>query len=153
MESKMPEKKDGSDAWMPDGEASDERAADALPGEVVGALSGPDDPENVLDVALEFERAIAHASDQHYCLRLYIAGGTSRSMSALQRLKEICETYLQGRYELEVIDVYQTSPTVLTDNVVAIPTLIKQLPLPLRRVIGDLSDTEKVLLGLDLVPK
>lgn len=111
------------------------------------------DPSGLDKVALDFEQAIAQADEQHYCLRLYIAGTTSRSMSALQRLKVICETYLQGRYELEVIDVYQTSPTVLTDNVVAIPTLIKQLPLPLRRVIGDLSDTEKVLLGLDLVPK
>ena len=153
MESKMPEKKNSSEEWMPEGEISEERAVNESACDEVSASPEKEDEVDDIDVALEFERAIAHSSEQHYCLRLYIAGGTSRSMSALQRLKEICETYLQGRYELEVIDVYQASPAVLTDNVVAIPTLIKQLPLPLRRVIGDLSDTEKVLLGLDLVPK
>lgn len=97
-----------------------------------------------------FEQAIAQADQQRYYLRLYVAGSTPRSLRSLERLKALCEEYLQGRYELEVIDIYQTEPR---DDIVAIPTLIKQLPLPLRRLIGDLSDTEKVLLGLDLVPK
>lgn len=100
-----------------------------------------------------FEQAIAELEQQHYCLRLYIAGTTPRSTRALQRIKSICETYLQGRYDLEVIDVYQSSEQMHLDNIVAIPTLIKQLPLPLQRMIGDLSDTEKVLFGLDIVPK
>lgn len=100
-----------------------------------------------------FEQAIAELEQQHYCLRLYIAGTTPRSTRALQRIKSICETYLQGRYNLEVIDVYQSSEQMHLDNIVAIPTLIKQLPLPLQRMIGDLSDTEKVLFGLDIVPK
>ncbi|HEY9639219.1 MAG TPA: circadian clock KaiB family protein [Coleofasciculaceae cyanobacterium] len=104
------------------------------------------------DVTASFEQAIAHP-DQQYCLRLYIAGTTPRSMLALQNLKALCETHLQGRYELEVIDVYQSAQALQTDNVMAVPTLIKQLPLPLRRIIGDLSNTEKVLLGLDLIPK
>lgn len=111
-------------------------------------------PQNASDdVTASFEAMIADPKQQHYYLRLYIAGATTRSMSALQRLKTICETHLQGRYELEVIDVYQTDLSLLTDNIVAVPTLIKKLPSPLRRIIGDLSDTEKVLLGLDLIPR
>lgn len=105
------------------------------------------------DLTKSFEEAIANQDQQKYCLRLYIAGTTPRSMRALENLKLLCENYLQGRYELEVIDVYQSAQQMGTDNVVAIPTLIKGLPLPLRRMIGDLSNTEKVLLGLDLVPK
>jgi circadian clock protein KaiB len=100
-----------------------------------------------------FEQTLAELENQHYYLRLYIAGTTPRSIRALQRIKSICETYLQGRYELEVIDVYQSSEQLQLDNIVVIPTLIKQLPLPLQRMIGDLSDTEKVLFGLDIVPK
>jgi circadian clock protein KaiB len=105
------------------------------------------------DIIAQFEQAIAEQDTQQYYLRLYIAGTTPRSMNAIQSLKSICETYLQGRYELEVIDVYQSDRNIQLDNIVALPTLIKRLPLPLRRMIGDLSDTEKVLLGLDIVPK
>ncbi|XHX75927.1 MAG: circadian clock KaiB family protein [Stenomitos frigidus ULC029] len=105
------------------------------------------------DVTASFEAAIAQPEQQYYCLRLYIAGTTPRSMLALQRLKAICETHLQGQYELEVVDVYQTDISLLTDNIVAVPTLVKQLPSPIRRIIGDLSNTEKVLLGLDVIPK
>lgn len=105
------------------------------------------------NLVANFEKAIADLEHQHYCLRLYIAGTTPRSTRALQRIKSICETYLQGRYELEVIDVYQSAEKLQLDNIVVIPTLIKQLPLPLQRMIGDLSDTEKVLFGLDIVPK
>lgn len=109
-----------------------------------------EDNDNLI---VNFEQAIAELEQQHYCLRLYIAGTTPRSTRALQRIKSICETYLQGRYDLEVIDVYQSSEQMHLDNIVAIPTLIKQLPLPLQRMIGDLSDTEKVLFGLDIVPQ
>ncbi|MEH2052898.1 circadian clock KaiB family protein [Nostoc sp.] len=105
------------------------------------------------EMTASFEQAIALGDLQHYYLRLYIAGTTPRSIQSLKNLKLLCETYLQGRYELEVIDVYQSSPELQVDNVVAIPTLVKHLPLPLRQIIGDLSDTEKVLLGLNIVPK
>jgi circadian clock protein KaiB len=104
------------------------------------------------DMTATFEQAIASQDRQQYCLRLYIAGTTPRSRRALESLKLLCDIHLQGRYELEVIDVYQSSQKMGTDNVVAIPTLVKQLPLPLRRIIGDLSNTEKVLFGLDVVP-
>jgi circadian clock protein KaiB len=105
------------------------------------------------DWTKSFEDAIANQDQQQYYLRLYVAGTTPRSIQALENLKLLCENYLQGRYKLEVIDVYQSAQQTGADNVVAIPTLIKQLPLPLRRMIGNLSNTEKVLLGLDVVPK
>ncbi|MEH1914944.1 circadian clock KaiB family protein [Nostoc sp.] len=105
------------------------------------------------EMTASFEQAIALGDQRHYYLRLYIAGTTPRSIQSLKNLKLLCETYLQGRYELEVIDVYQSSPELQVDNVVAIPTLVKHLPLPLRQIIGDLSDTEKVLLGLNIVPR
>ncbi|SRR5579883_1833218 len=110
--------------------------------------------EDTEDALASFERAITGLDQpQHYCLRLYIAGATPHSIAALENLKAICETYLQGQYELEVIDVYQSAQTLQTDHVVAVPTLIKQLPLPLRQIIGDLSNTDQVLLGLNLIPK
>ena len=105
------------------------------------------------EITARFEQAIAQGDQQQYYLRLYIAGTTPRSIRALKNLKLLCETHLQGRYELEVVDVYQSSAQLQVDNIVAIPTLLKKLPLPLRRIIGDLSDTEKVLLGLDIVPR
>lgn len=87
---------------------------------------------------------------EKYVLRLYLTGSTSRSILALTNLKKICEEYLEGRYELEVIDLYQKPSLAKGDQIIAAPTLIKKLPLPFRRIIGDMSDKEKVLLGLDL---
>lgn len=110
-------------------------------------------PEESDAITASFEQAIANSPQQHYYLRLYVAGATPRSIRAIERLKVLCETHLHGRYELEVIDVYQSPEQLGVENVVAIPTLVKKLPLPLRRIVGDLSDTEKVLKGLDLVPK
>ncbi len=85
-----------------------------------------------------------------YILRLYITGTTSRSVLALTNLKKICEEHLEGRYELEVIDLYQMPSLAKDEQIIAAPTLIKNLPLPFRRIIGDMSNQEKVLLGLDL---
>jgi len=87
---------------------------------------------------------------EKYILRLYITGSTSRSVLALTNLKKICEEYLEGRYELEVIDLYQIPSLAKDEQIIAAPTLIKKLPLPFRRIIGDMSNIEKVLLGLDL---
>lgn len=115
--------------------------------------NGANSSENSDTSAMSFEQAMTEQSQQHYYLRLFIAGATPRSIKALERLKELCETYLQERYELEVIDVYQLPAELDIENVVAIPTLVKKLPLPLRRIVGDLSDTEKVLKGLDIIPK
>jgi circadian clock protein KaiB len=83
-------------------------------------------------------------------LRLYVAGVTPNSVRAIANLKRICEEYLQGHYTLEVIDLYQQPELAEGEQIIAAPTLIKQLPLPLRRVIGDMSNQERVLVGLDL---
>ncbi|BAQ62477.1 circadian oscillation regulator KaiB [Geminocystis sp. NIES-3708] len=100
-----------------------------------------------------FEEALSQSSEQHYVLRLYIAGTTYQSVKALQNLKQICEEHLKGRYELEVIDIYQDMELTSSQNIVAVPTLIKELPPPIQRLIGNLSNTEKVLVGLDIIPK
>ena len=88
--------------------------------------------------------------EQHYVLRLYVTGMTARSRRAMENVRKICEAHLQGRYELEIIDIYQQPTLAKGDQILAAPTLIKRLPLPLRRIIGDLSSTDRVLLGLDL---
>ena len=97
-----------------------------------------------------FDRVAGEASSEQYVLRLYVTGMTPRSIRAVENVRAICERYLRGRYDLEVIDVYQQPTLAKGEQIVAAPTLIRKLPLPLRRVIGDLSDTDKVLLGLDL---
>lgn len=87
-----------------------------------------------------------------YVLRLYVAGKTPNSLRAIASLKEVCEEYLHGRYHLQVIDIYQQPALAEGDQIVATPTLIKKLPAPLRRLIGDMSNRERVLVGLDLRP-
>lgn len=98
----------------------------------------------------EFEELAASAAEGRYVLRLYVTGMTPRSTVALANLKAICEKHLKGRYELEVIDIYKQPQLASGEQIIATPTLIKQLPAPLRRIVGDLSDAERVLLGLDL---
>ncbi len=88
-----------------------------------------------------------------YVLRLYVTGSTPRSTLAIRNLKAICEEHLRGRYQLEVIDVYQRPTLAKDEQIVATPTLIKVLPTPIRRLIGDLSSEDRVLLGLDLWSK
>jgi len=95
-------------------------------------------------------KGVPGARSKKYILRLYVAGATPRSMAAITNIKKICEENLDGRYVLEVIDLYQQPQLAAGHQIIAIPTLIKELPPPLRRIIGDLSDTEKVLIGLDL---
>ena len=83
-------------------------------------------------------------------LRLYVVGMTPKSTRAITNIKAICEEYLRGRYDLEVIDVYQQPRLAQGEQILAVPALVKKLPLPLRTLVGDLSNTERVLLGLDL---
>ena len=87
-----------------------------------------------------------------YSLRLYVAGQTPRSVAALANLKKICDQHLAGRYEIEVVDLMKNPALAQRHQIVAIPTLIRQLPEPLKRIIGDLSNFEKVLVGLDIQP-
>jgi circadian clock protein KaiB len=85
-------------------------------------------------------------------LRLYVAGQTPRSMTAFRNLKAICENHLKGRYRIEVIDLLEQTNLSSGDQILAIPTLVRRLPQPVRKIIGDLSNTERVLVGLDLRP-
>ena len=101
----------------------------------------------------EYEKALKRSSEEKYILRLYVTGITPRSTKAIVNVKKICEEYLKGRYELEVIDIYQQPKLAKGEQIIAAPTLIKKLPLPLRRLIGDMSDTERFLVGIDLKPK
>jgi circadian clock protein KaiB len=98
-----------------------------------------------------FERAAQTLPTERYILRLYVTGMTPRSARAVKNLRAICDEYLEGRYELDVIDIYQQPVLTKGEQIIAAPTLIKQLPLPMRRIIGDMSNRERVLLGLDLV--
>ncbi|MCD5996165.1 hypothetical protein KDX38_21535 [Pseudomonas sp. CDFA 602] len=90
---------------------------------------------------------------EHYSLRLYVAGHTPKSMLALNNLKKICETYLAGIYSIEVIDLREHPQLAAGDQILALPTLVRHLPTPLVKIIGDLSNTEKVLVGLDILPR
>jgi circadian clock protein KaiB len=103
-----------------------------------------------LDDAAGFEAAAAAPSDAHYVLRLYVTGTTPHSARAIVNIRKICEEYLRGRYDLEVVDICDHPILAEGEQIIAAPTLIKMLPLPLRRFIGDMSQTDRILLGLDL---
>jgi len=100
-----------------------------------------------------FEHALQKSGNEKYDLRLYVAGTTPRSSQAVTNIKKICEEYLHGRYDLEVVDIYQQPTLVKGEQIIAAPTLIKKLPLPLRKFIGDMADKERILVGLDLKPR
>jgi circadian clock protein KaiB len=87
---------------------------------------------------------------RRYTLRLFVTGQTPRSLRSVDNLRRFCETHLPGRYALEVIDIYQQREAASENQIIAAPTLIKMLPLPLRRLVGDLSDGERMIVGLDL---
>lgn len=88
--------------------------------------------------------------DGIYHLRLYVAGQSPKSMRAVENLRRVCEEHLPGRYEIELVDLVENPHLARSDEIIAVPTLIRKLPEPVRRIIGDLSDTEKVLIGLQL---
>lgn len=92
------------------------------------------------------------ADGDFFELRLYVAGQTSRSLAALANLKRICEEYLQGRYRIEVIDLLEQPQLARGDQILALPTVVRKLPEPIRKLVGDLSNTENALVGLDLRP-
>ena len=99
------------------------------------------------------EKASARLTRKKFVLRLYVAGITPRSTEAIANVTALCEEHLAGRYELEIIDLYQKPTLAKGEQIIAAPTLIKKLPLPLRRLIGNMSAKERVLVGLDLRPK
>jgi circadian clock protein KaiB len=91
-----------------------------------------------------------HKAKQKYLLRLFVTGQTPRSVQSIENLRKLCERYLKGQYELEVIDIYQQPEMASENQIIAAPTLIKRLPLPLRRLVGDFSNQDRVVIGLDL---
>lgn len=113
----------------------------------------PSQPEEMQpsDRSAEFEQLLASQADARFVLRLFVTGLTQRSTQAINSIKDLCEQELSGRYELEIIDVTKRPDLAKDENIVAAPTLVRKLPLPLRRLIGDLSDRERVLAGLDVV--
>lgn len=100
-----------------------------------------------------FEQAVNDEKSKHYSLRLYVTGATPQSIKAVTNIKKICEEYLKNRHTLEIIDIYQQPNFAEVDQIIAAPTLIKRLPYPLKRLVGDMSDKKRVLHGLDLKPK
>jgi circadian clock protein KaiB len=111
------------------------------------------EPKKVKDSTKKFEEALALEGDRKYVLRLYVTGTTPKSIIAIRNIRKICNEHLKGHYDLEVIDIYQQPVLAKGEQIIAAPTLLKKLPLPLRRFIGDMSNTERILLGLDLRPK
>lgn len=112
-------------------------------------MSQAEQPKNLAD---QFEKALEENKKARYVLRLFVAGNSTKSTQAIENLREVCEKNLEGRYTLEVIDIYQQPELARGEQIIAAPTLIKDLPPPLRRMIGDLSSTERILIGLNLRP-
>ncbi|MBD2255909.1 circadian clock KaiB family protein [Nostoc parmelioides] len=107
--------------------------------------------EMIIESTEDFEKLLATKDLQKYVLHLYVAGNSLRSMRAISGLKNICEKYLPGRYEMEIIDIYQQPEVLEKDHVFAVPTLIKELPPPLQKLVGDLTNIDKVIIALDIV--
>ncbi len=106
--------------------------------------------DKIVSSTKKFEAAAKSKKKDHFVLKLYVSGSTCSSINAIKNIKNICEENLQNRYDLEVIDLYQNPKLASGEQIIAAPTLIKKLPLPLRRIIGNLSSKEKVLVGLDI---
>ena len=122
------------------GENSDDSGANAQ--------NGSDNTNN--STAESMEALFSVPDSEHYVLRLYVTGTTPQSARAILNIKTVCERNLEGRYDLEVVDIYQQPELARNEQIIAAPTLVKILPQPLRKLIGNLSDTERVLVGLGL---
>src|SRR5690349_4499469 len=105
------------------------------------------------DATRDFEKALADQGTGRYVLRLYVTGATEKSARAIANLRALCDQHLAGRYDLEVVDVYQEPLLALEGHILAAPTLVKSAPLPVRRLIGDLSDHDKLFAALDIRSK
>lgn len=110
-------------------------------------------PPGIENSTEAFELALKQTDDGKYILRLFVSGITPNSQKAIENVKKICQQHLEGRYELEIIDIYQQPIFAKEGQIVAAPTLVKELPPPLRKFIGDMSNTERILLGLDVRTK
>ena len=108
------------------------------------------DSASVEQTLKEFEKLVADLAQPNYLFRLYVSGTSPRSTLAIRNVRSICDRYLDGHYDLEVIDVYQQPAETKSAQVIAVPTLIKEVPLPPQRFVGDMSDTERIVIGLNL---
>jgi circadian clock protein KaiB len=97
------------------------------------------------------EEALRKSATSRYTLRLYVVGNSPRTEAVIENLRKLCEQRLKGRYQLEVVDISKNPQLAISEQIVAIPTLVKILPLPIRRIIGDLSKPDRVVVGLDLI--
>lgn len=109
-----------------------------------------DEPVSVQDATEDFELALQETDKGSYVLRLYVSGLTPNSRKAIENVRKLCKDHLEGRYQLEIIDIYQQPIFAKEGQIIAAPTLVKELPPPLRKFIGDMSHTERILLGLDV---
>jgi circadian clock protein KaiB len=113
--------------------------------------NGESDSNTCIEQTLkDFEALVADLAQPTYLFRLYVSGTSSRSAMAITNVRQICDQHLAGRYELEVIDVYQQAAATKTAQIIAVPTLIKEVPLPAQRFVGDMSNTERIVVGLNL---
>ncbi len=119
-------------------------------------MTGSGKGDNTMDTAyptLDAKSQFNEAGEEHFHLRLYVAGQTPKSVRAYENLKKICQEHLEGRYHIEVIDLMKNPQLAKGDEIVAIPTLVRQLPHPIRKIIGDLSNTDRTLVGLQIKPQ
>jgi circadian clock protein KaiB len=112
-----------------------------------------DDSSHPVDAIDTLESALREKENNHYVLRLYVSGMTSNSLRAIENVRKICSEYLAGRCQMEIIDIYQQPALAKERQIVAAPTLVKEHPLPMRKFIGDMSQTERILEGLDVSTK
>ncbi len=108
--------------------------------------------KRAIESTSDFERAAVRVKGERYELRLYVAGATRQSVRAISALRAICEERLAGRYMIEVIDVYKEPERARVDQILAVPTLVRRAPAPVRKLVGDLSDVDRVVRGLELKP-
>jgi circadian clock protein KaiB len=116
-------------------------------------MSEPKVPVQQISPASSFTDATSGRDTEVWRLRLYVAGESPKSLEAFHNLKQLCEVHLATRYEIEVVDLLEDPRLARGDEIIAIPTLVRKLPSPMRKIIGDLSDTDRVLVGLQLRPK
>jgi circadian clock protein KaiB len=109
-------------------------------------------PKSIKAQSRKWEETLSKARNEKYSLRLFVTGSTPKSIRAITNIKQLCETHLKGRYSLEIVDIYQQPNLARGEQIIAAPTLIKKLPLPLRKFIGDMANSDRILIGLDLLP-
>lgn len=109
--------------------------------------------QNLEKAIKDFEKVLQESLGKHFFLKLYVAGTSKKSSKAILNIKEFCEKYLEGCYELEVMDIYQQPKSLMDEQVIAAPTLIKKLPLPLKKLIGDMSNVDRIFIALDIKPR